>query len=84
LYRRDQVPAGISVASRRTDKGYVIEAAIPHAILDALQGDTWKTVRVNVGIRDVDQQGMHQSTLLWQPDWRGKENRVGAGMFRRP
>lgn len=84
LFRSELIPAGVSVSSLRTDTGYVIEAAIPHAILDALQGTSWQTVRVNVGIRDLDQQGMHQSSLLWQPDWRGKENRVGSGIFYRP
>jgi hypothetical protein len=70
--------------ARRTAYGYTVEAAIPHALLDQFHGGTpWESLRLNLGIRDFDQNNAHESNLLWQPDWRDDESRVGSGMFRR-
>lgn len=83
VYRAESLPDGIEVKSRRTASGYEIEVAIPNAVLNEFQGQSWEHIRVNVGMQDEDQQGGHVSRIYWQPDWRGKESRIGSGIFRK-
>lgn len=83
VYRAESLPDGVEVKSRRTASGYEIEVAIPNSVLNEFQGQSWEHIRINVGMQDEDQQGAHVSRIYWQPDWRGKESRIGSGIFRK-
>ncbi|MEM9831532.1 MAG: sugar-binding protein [Bacteroidota bacterium] len=83
LFLADRLPEGTKAAIQRTDNGYTAEFAIPVFYINEQQGGNWESLRINVGIRDYDDNGQHQSTLFWRPDWRGKDNYVGSGIFRK-
>lgn len=83
LYRPDRLPEGTQSVVRRTETGYVSEMAIPITYLNESQGGNWESVRINVAVSDYDDGGQHQTNLFWRPDWRGEDNYVGSGMFRK-
>ncbi|WKN46217.1 sugar-binding protein [Tunicatimonas pelagia] len=83
LFLADRLPEGTQATAKRTDEGYVAEFTVPVSYLNELQSGNWESLRVNVGVRDFDNDGQHQTTLFWKPDWRGKENYVGSGTFRK-
>ncbi len=83
LFLANRLPEGTQAATNRTDEGYVAEFAVPISYLNELQSGSWESFRVNVGVRDFDNDGQHQTTLFWKPDWRGEENYVGSGTFRK-
>ncbi|MEQ8532638.1 MAG: sugar-binding protein, partial [Imperialibacter sp.] len=76
-------PDGTIGVTRKTEKGYATELAIPLSYLGEQQGGDWKTVRVNVGVNDFDNDYSHRTNLWWQPDWRGAANYPGSGTFFR-
>ncbi|RMG16366.1 MAG: hypothetical protein D6730_25245 [Bacteroidetes bacterium] len=78
-----RLPEGTKWACKTTEGGYIAEVAIPLTYLDERYGGSWQRFRLNVIVRDFDMEGMHESTLFWQPDWRGKENQPGAGVFEK-
>ncbi|TAE49728.1 MAG: hypothetical protein EAZ89_13765, partial [Bacteroidetes bacterium] len=82
LLLKQMLPPGIKTYCRRTATGYIVEAALPVAYLDLMQGGKWKQLRINVVQHDTDLSGQHESTLFWQPDWRTEENVMGSGVFR--
>jgi len=81
VYRANLLPEGVKSVCKIVDNGFVAEAAIPVALMDSLQGGTWEYVRMNVGIRDVDMEYKHESTILWQPSWESEQNYIGSGLF---
>ena len=83
LFLADRLPEGTQAAVNRTNEGYVAEFAVPISYLSELQSGSWESLRINVGVRDFDNDGQHQTTLFWKPDWRGEENYVGSGTFRK-
>ncbi|MDX1906986.1 MAG: sugar-binding protein [Bacteroidia bacterium] len=83
VFMPEALPPGTQTACRRTATGYVVEAAIPIAYLDKMQGKTWESFRFNIGMSDIDNQGAHTTVISWQPDWRSAANILGSGMFRK-
>lgn len=75
-------PEGIESVCKITKDGYVLESRIPMRFVTEKQGKDWETLRVNILIGDLD--SADGQTMHWfQPNWRGRENRVGSGMFFR-
>ncbi len=74
---------GLQTACRAIDGGYQMETAIPISYLKEKQGDNWRTIRLNMVVQDKDQGEVETPRYTFKPDWRGKENRVGSGMFFR-
>ncbi len=74
-------PEGTIGVTRKTEKGYITELAIPLSYLNDQQGGNWKTARINVGINDFDNDFSHRTKLWWQPDWEGTRNFPGSGTF---
>ncbi len=83
LFRADRLPEGTKAAINRTEQGYVAEMAVPVAYLNEMQGGNWESIRLNVAIRDFDEDGQYQTALFWKPDWRSEENYLGSGTFRK-
>jgi hypothetical protein len=76
-------PEGMMNVCKATATGYDMEVRIPISYLKTIQGENWKTVRINLLVGDADSRKEQQ--LYWfQPNWRESENRVGSGMFFRP
>ncbi len=76
-------PEGMMNICKATATGYDMEMRIPISYLQAVQGENWKTVRINLLVGDADT-GKEQQLHWFQPNWRERENRVGSGMFFRP
>ena len=74
-------PEGMTGVTVKTAKGYNTELAIPLSYLAEQQGGDWKTVRINVGVNDFDNDFSHRTNLWWRPDWRGAGNYPGSGTF---
>ena len=74
-------PDGTTGVTVKTAKGYNTELAIPLSYLAVQQGGDWKTVRINVGVNDFDNDFSHRTNLWWRPDWRGAKNYPGSGTF---
>lgn len=55
---------GIRVASSRTADGYILEAAIPWAVLGVAQPSVGMRLRYEVGLSDTDTQEPQQETLM--------------------
>ncbi len=83
FYYENRMPEGASWACRPTDKGYVLELAIPMDYLQQKQGYSWETVRFNLMVQDSDSGEAEPLRLFFQPPWNGNENRIGSGTFFR-
>lgn len=77
------LPKGTKAVCKKVGEKVVGELAIPMSYITGKNGNNWKNFRLNVVLTDVDKDFMHQSTLSWQPDWRGEETYLGSGMFMR-
>ena len=79
----DRKIPGLQLACLSAKGGYTMEAAIPVQYLKERQGEDWKSLRFNFVIQDIDSDRLDQKRYFFKPDWRGKENSVGSGMFFR-
>lgn len=79
----DKLPAGTRVAGRRTAAGWDAEVVIPLAYLQGLQGESWRSLRLNVSLQDADDPGTAPASINWMPDWRGNGDIPGSGTFLR-
>lgn len=79
----EDTPDGINFACQVVEGGYVMEAAIPMSYVKEKQGDNWQTARINMIIQDRDAGEDKRPRYRFKKDWRGRENRVGSGMFFR-
>lgn len=77
---RDNLPRGTVMYCLQTDYGYEGELAIPISYFKSLQGDDWKSLRLNIGVDDKDGNRKVQR-YGWMPAWRNADNYVGSGMF---
>ena len=75
--------SGILSVCKATKGGYLMESAIPIKHIKDRQGENWKTFRLNIAVQDKDPNEPEMKTYSFKPNWRGKENRVGSGMFFR-
>ena len=75
--------AGVRVLGAPSTDGYTLEWAVPHTSLDPTQGVPWKTLRLNLTVRDVDSFTGSRVDLWWRPRWKTMESSSGSGVFRR-
>jgi hypothetical protein len=84
IWDADKIPAGVEFATAVTARGYSVEIAIPHAVLDALRArGNWQALRFNIALYDAEEPGGPNTALWWQPDWHKSSNVPGSGTFRR-
>jgi hypothetical protein len=79
----DRLPPDVRWATKTLADGYAVEFALPLAYLQERQGNDWRTARINIVVQDWDSGRAEKPRYFWQPDWRGRDNRVGSGMFFR-
>ncbi len=74
---------GAQLFSDTTATGYTLECAIPHRLLDQIQGRPWYSFRLNLFAVDMD--GLTSSRVLvwWRPGWNTMESYPGSGTFVR-
>lgn len=79
----DFVPDGFEAIVRPVQGGYVAEYQIPVAYAEAMQGENWSDLRLNVAINDIDPSTRDLGPVImgWQPEW--VEAPLGAGLFKR-
>lgn len=68
---------------RINDDGYFFECAIAHASLDKCAGGTWKDLRINFAVTDVDVHTGSRTTLWWRPSWTSSASYSKSGHFVR-
>lgn len=80
----DRIPAGVLIATHRTQQGYSAEIAIPHAALDRMHGNSpWSAVRLNLIVQEADDAAGEHTSISWQPVWDSKQNQPASGTFVR-
>jgi len=77
------LPEGTRIASRRTERGYTAEIAIPAAALDERAGQRWSELRINVTQIDFDPDQAEPSVVWFRPDRFGALAIPGSGTFER-
>ena len=78
--------AAVTWKTRRTATGYVAEAKVSGAFLDAQAGGAWQMLRIGVTAVDWDAReryGYSGTALHWQPDRFGVAPVAGSGTFER-
>lgn len=65
----------------RNKEGYAFEVAVPIEYVKEKQGDLWQNLRLNVVIQDKDPNS--SARVMWYPNWSGRDNVAGSGMFFR-
>ncbi len=79
----DPIPEGLYFTGVKTEKGYAIEVAIPHTVLDGYYGREWESIRFNVLKFDVDQLTGSIVYLWWRPSWTTHSSYKNSGTFIR-
>ena len=74
---------GIQVFSSVSPTGYTLECAIPHRLLDNIQGHPWESIRLNLFAFDVDSLTSSRVLVWWRPGWNTMESYPGSGTFVR-
>lgn len=84
LYSPEKLPQGLNAVCGNIPGGYSLEVSIPSKYLDGIAGDTWKSVRINVCLTDVDGGPLDPRThLWWQPEWGRPNDNPESGCFQR-
>ena len=74
---------GIQVFSSPSPTGYTLECAIPHQLLDNIQGRPWESIRLNLFAFDIDSLTGSRVLVWWRPGWNTMESYPGSGTFVR-
>ena len=74
---------GVQVFSSSSPTGYTLEGAIPHRLLDDIQGRSWESIRLNLYAFDVDSLTSSRVLVWWRPGWSTMESYPGSGTFVR-
>ena len=74
---------GLRAWSSPNPAGYSLEVAIPHASLDGIAGGTWRALRTNLMVRDVDTPTGARTDFWWRSRWGSMESNPESGWFRR-
>ena len=82
-YHLGRIPEGVYFTGVKTEKGYAVEAAIPHSVLDAYYGGEWENLRFNLITFDVDEFTGSIVYLWWRPSWSNHRSYKNSGTFLR-
>ena len=74
---------GLRAWSAPDPAGYTLELAIPHASLDGIAGGAWRTLRLNLMVRDVDTPTGARADFWWRSRWGSMESNPESGWFLR-
>ena len=74
---------GLRAWSSPAPSGYTLEVAIPHASLDGIAGGAWRTLRLNLMVRDVDTPTGSRTDFWWRSRWGTMESNPASGWFLR-
>ena len=66
-----------------TPDGYTADIAISNEVLDAMAGQPWKSVRLNVAVTDSDSPSDRPAVLWWRPAWNSPASGPATGVFTR-
>ena len=77
-------PDGLISTSNQTAGGYSTEFAIPIEVLNALHGEEFEALRVELSVADFDEGDIGHSTLWWKPSRFSGAAIPGSGTFARP
>ncbi len=82
-YHHGRLPEGVYITGVKTEKGYAVEAAIPHSVLDAYNEGEWEDLRFNLITFDVDKLTGSLVYLWWRPSWATHSSYKDSGTFLR-
>lgn len=75
IWEASRLPENTQISSRATEKGYLVEIAIPKSYLGSA-----RRFRMNIAVNDFD--GDDKGVKLWwYPDWRGGNDSGSEGTF---
>ena len=80
-YQKRLQARGIDGYYALSKKGYSAEIKINKSLIEQIQGENWKTVRLNIRVNDLKGEGQLYP-LSWQKDW-WEKGLPGTGMFKR-
>ncbi|MDX9971408.1 MAG: sugar-binding protein [FCB group bacterium] len=66
-----------------TPDGYSVDIAISNDVLDAMAGQSWKSMRLNVAVTDSDGPSDRPAVLWWRPEWNSPASAPDTGVFTR-
>ena len=68
------------MATRRTERGYDAELAIPIALFAKVAGRRWRDFQLTVAVVDVDAANANPCRVLWRgtPEWDQRNTRYGV------
>jgi arylsulfatase A-like enzyme len=66
---------------RKTDTGFVTEAAIPVSYLNNLQDGDWEKFRLNIIVHNNNSET--EKSISWQPLWGSAKDFSGTGIFQK-
>ena len=82
-YHHARLPEGVYFTGVKTEKGYAVEVAIPHSVLDAYNEREWEDLRFNLITFDVDKLTGSLVYLWWRPSWATHSSYKDSGTFLR-
>ena len=77
----DATPARTRASAQRTERGYSVEIAIPIGEVAKRQAAPLESIRLNIGVNDMDGGGQADRIWLW-PEWGTPEKVVESGVFK--
>ena len=77
----DATPARTRASAQRTERGYSVEIAIPIGEVAKRQAAPLESIRLNIGVNDMDGRGQADRIWLW-PEWGTPEEVVESGVFK--
>lgn len=81
IFYEDKLPEGTEYTCVANATSYILETAIPLSYIKERQGENWKSIRFNIIVQDRDGQEENWPRYYYEPNWRGKNNYIGSGLF---
>ena len=70
--------AAARAAAKRDTEGYILEVAVPLAVLQ--DEDPLRAIRLNLALSDVDVPGERPDVIYWRPQWESDRDYAGFGV----
>ncbi|MGI9457282.1 MAG: metallophosphoesterase, partial [Aeoliella sp.] len=72
-FRNDRIYRNVEAKSKRTDKGYDLELAIPLNLVKEIQGRDWHSLQGTVVVHDTDEPDERPTEIVWRGTPRVRE-----------
>ena len=73
----------VTYAAKTVADGYTEDFVVSNELLDAMAGQPWKSLRLNVIVTDSDSPSDRPAALWWRPAWNSPASAPATGIFVR-